>query len=340
MKAIGKFIIEALSVALVAGAVVCLCDARRVFAADDSNDHTGKRWLYLYHYAKQNIPVDILVLGNSHAYTGLIPERIQEITGRRCFLLAAPTVTIDDCSYMLEEALSILKPRLVVIETYPISSYVQKNLAGQDLSGQFASFGSRRNVMLKLKSTFKLFKLSTAPYAWSPTLRNHDMLFDDTEQLEKNLKNPSPRKVNPGEEYLGRYVRFTSGLTAATLKKYASDGPPVDGSAIKPGPDAKKAVARMKRMCRERNIQVIFLTIPMYKDHVKDAVAWHNNLKPVIGEYPWLDLQLPEYGALFGPNCFEDTYNVNQHLTGDGALLASRCLTQYIDWLNSKNKKR
>lgn len=329
-KGFWKFVLEVLLVTVALVAVIVCCDFRRVFASDETNNHIGKKWHYLYQYARQGKPVDILVIGNSHAYTGLRPEVIKDFTGLNCFLLAAPGVSQDDCSYMLEEALSIIQPRVVVLETYPINGYVQKNLSPGQLSDQFKSFDSRRNVRLKLKSMFRLFRPEDLPYAWSATLRNHDILFDDFPLFKYNLKHPDAPEYDPEENYWGRFISFTTGLTEGTLNRYKTDGPPVDGSLIQPGPDAIHATERMLDMCREKIIPVMFLTIPMYHEHVKNAGEWHDNLRPLTGKTPWLDIQRPEFNSLFDPACFEDTYAANQHQTSRGAVKSSILLSQFL----------
>lgn len=311
-------------------AVIVCCDKRRVFVADEENNHIGKKWHYLYQYAQQKKPVDILVIGNSHAYTGLRPELVKEMTNLNCFILAAPGVFQDDCSYMLEEALSILKPRLVVLETYPINEYVQKELPPSQLSEQFKSFENRRNVHLKLKSMFRLFRPEDFPYAWSSTLRNHDILFDNYVLLKYNLKHPNSPEYDPEEDYWGRFISFTSGLSEETLAHYKTNGPSVDGSKIWPGPDAIYATERMMKMCQERKIPVMFLTVPMYHEHVRNAGLWHEHLKLLIGDTPWLDLQLPIYNSYFEPDCFEDTYKENQHQTAHGANSTSILLSRFL----------
>lgn len=329
-KGFVRFILEVLAVAAVAIGAIALSDSRRVFAPDESNNHIGKKWHYLYLYAKQGKPIDILIVGNSHAYTGIIPEIIKEMLGARCFILAAPGVQMDDCSYMLEEALTIINPKLVVLETYPINDYDQKNLSPSDLSDQFTSFASRRNVKLKLKSMFRLFKVDDIPFAWSCTLRNHDIFFDNPPLMKYNLKHPSAPEYNPDEEYLGRFARFNVGLSEETLNRYKTEGPPVDGSKIKPGPDAIKATERMLKMCKDKDIPTAFLTVPMYHEHVANAEQWHENLKPVVGDVSWLDLQLPAYDNVFGPQCFEDTYAVNQHQSVEGAKRTTNILGRSI----------
>ena len=329
-KGFWKFVLEVLLVTVALVAVIVCCDVRRVFASDETNNHIDKKWHYLYEYARQEKPVDILVIGNSHAYTGLRPEVVKDFTGLSCFLLAAPGVSQDDCSYMLEEALSIIKPRVVVLETYPINEYVQKSLSPGQLSDQFKSFGSRRNVRLKLRSMFRLFRPEDLPYAWSATLRNHDILFDDFLLFKYNLKHPKGPEYDPSEDYWGRFITFTSGLTEETLNRYKTDGPPVDGKKIWPGPDAIYATERMLDMCKEKKIPVMFLTIPMYHEHVSNADLWHEHLKILIGNRPWLDLQLPAYNSYFEPDCFENTYQTNQHQTARGSVKSSVFLSDFL----------
>ena len=325
-----KFITEILAIVLAAGALVALLDARRVFAQEENNNHTGKRWYYLYKYGKQKrSAIDVLVLGNSHAYTGLLPEVLSEQLGRRTFLLASQGNRITDSYYMLEEALTVCKPKLLVIETYTIRDYRQRKMTGVDLSCQFQSFENRRNVWLKLKSTPTLFSVDNAPYAWSQTLRNHSYLFDNPALVSYNLKHPGA-PVYKDKEYLGRFIRFTSGLEEATLERYRREGPPEDGAAMTVGEDAARSVRKILSLCRKKGIRVMFLTIPMYHEHIAHPEALHAHLAPVIGNCPWLDLQAPVYNDFFTPDCFENTYNANQHQTSTGAWKTSLLLARFI----------
>lgn len=332
-----RFILEILAIVLLAGGVVALLDARRVFAQEEGNNHTGKRWYYLYKYAKQKKnAIDVLVLGNSHAYTGLLPEVLSKELGRRCFILASQGNRITDSYYMLEEALTVCKPKLLVIETYTIRNYRQRQLSGIDLSCQFQSFENRRNTWLKLKSTPFLFSVDNAPYAWSQTLRNHSYLFDNPSLVSYNWKHPVPPAYRD-KEYLGRFVRFTTGLEEPTLERYRREGPPEDGAAMTVGADAERSVRKILALCKKKGIKVMFLTIPMYHGHIAHLEALHANLAPVIGNYPWLDLQAPVYNDFFTPDCFENTYNANQHQTSTGAYKTSLLLARFI--LNDSRNK-
>ena len=329
-----RFILEILAGLAVIIGVVAICDHRRVFAQEENNNHTGKAWDYLYRYGKPgNGGVDVLILGNSHAYTGILPEVMSKSLGRRSFILAAQGVYMTDCLYMLEEALTVVKPKLLVIETYPLGDYKQKELAGIALSCQYQSFENRKNVWLKLKSTPALFSLDNMPYAWSRTLRNHGYIFENRDLVNYNLENPHPPVYND-DEYLGRFITFTSGLTQATLDRYASEGPPVDGLDMVVGTEAREALKKIRAMCQEKNIKIMFLTIPMYQQHVKNPKMLHQNLAPCIGKTPWLDLQDPSFNYVYNADCFEDTYETNQHQTARGALATTSILTNFIQYYN------
>jgi len=325
-----KFYIEIAAVVLSVIAVIAVLDSRRVFAYDESNNHVGRRWTALYRLSRKQ-PVDVFVLGNSHAYTGLLPKELSCALGKTCFVLASQGNYLTDAYYMLKEALEVTKPKLVVVETYLIRNYTQKDFKGGDLTCQIQSFEARRNVWQKLQSTFSLFSIDNAPYAWSGTLRNHSYVFDNVKQLKHNLKHPEAPRMGGGL-YLGRFVRFTSGLERKVLARYAEEGAPVDGKDMTVSEDAYGAMEDIVSLCKKKGVDIMFLTLPMYKDHVCNYDVWRSNLSRLIGryDYPWLDMQYDYDHEMFGPECFENTYASNQHMTFTGAQVCTYKLADYI----------
>ena len=330
MKKLVPFILELFAGFVLVLGVLVWCEKRRVFFRDEENNHTAKRWHYLYEYARQHKDIDVMVLGNSHAFTGLLPELLSKELDARTFILASPGTYITDGYYMLEEALTLHNPKLVVIETYPIGNFNQRHLPAVDLLGYFQSFDCRRNTKLKLRSTFKLFTLDSAPYAWSTALRNHSYIFDNPDLIRYNLKHPEGPVYDDTEEYLGRFIRFTSGLTEETLNRYVTEGPPVDATKMTVSKDAADALQNILDLCKKKNIQVLFLTLPMFTLHVANSDALYDNLKPYVGDYPWFYSQHASLYRFLGPDCFEDTYNANQHMTYKGARLLSEVLALHI----------
>lgn len=309
--------------------VISYCDHKGYFEANNQNNHTLKKWNSFYALTPKH-KVDIVLVGNSHLYTGLNPKNLSEALGMTSFILASPGTNIADSYYCLEEALEKCKPQIAVVETYGISDFHLDSLAPSSLSEQIKSFSARKNTYLKLLSTPALFNTGSWGYAWSSALRNHNFLLTDPEQIRKNL-NPAPQPSS--RLYLGRFVRWTTGIEDSTLLKYKTLGAPVDGGNYTYSKDAEKYVKKIVDLCQENNIKLIFLTLPMYHQHIKNYSHWKKNLGKLILPYTdkWLDLQEPYNHQLLGPECFEDSYSTNQHITYQGSLICSYLLAKYIE---------
>ena len=121
--------------------------------------------------------MDILLMGNSHLYSGINPKNLSNTLGCNAFILASPGTNIADSYYGLKEALKRTDAKLVVIETYCINNFNPYKLKEGSLSDQFKSFYSRRDFRTKLTSMPLLFNSDNYLFAWSNTLRNHDFFL-------------------------------------------------------------------------------------------------------------------------------------------------------------------
>ena len=312
--------------------VIFYSDRKGFFEPDQTNNHTERKWNAFYEFNSKN-NVDVLILGNSHLYTGINPKNLSLTLGANSFVIAAPGTHISDTYFGLKEAIKSCKPNLVIIETYGINNFDQYELKNGGLSDQFKSFSARKDLVSKVSSTPFLFSLENFLYAWSNTIRNHDYLFNNKEQLEKNkilTKNSGNTKNE--KLYLGRYVRFTTGIEKDILEKYEADGAPVDGNSYTFSKQAEKYVDKIVELCEKENIELMFLTLPMYHKHIKNYPVWRDKIAQIIDKYPnkWLNMQLPYNKEDFNPNCFENTYNSNQHMTYQGSLIATYKLADYI----------
>ena len=314
-------------------------ESRGYFNTILQGDHTKRKWQAFYDFTEDK-NVDILLIGNSHVYTGINPKNLSTALGVNAFILGAPGTSTADHYYTLQEALERTKPQLVVIETYGVRKSNPKEFVKKPLSNQFKSFNARQNIRLKLASTPHLFALKNYPYAWSSTLRNHDYLYTNFEQIEKNIqeRKENERRGKDDDLYLGRYVRFISGIEDSILLKYEKQGAPANGLDFKVDKLTKHYVKRIIELCEENDIELMFLTLPMYEKHISDYQHWKNTLKPVLGRYGskkhWLDLQVGAGYDGFSTISFENTYLPNQHLTYEGSLVATYKLSDFISAKN------
>jgi len=314
-------------------------ESQGYFESDDKDNHTLKKWDAFYDFTIKN-DVDILLVGNSHLYTGINPKNLSAIFGVNSFILASPGIGVIDHYFTLIEALKECKPKVVVIETYGIKKDVPHDLEGSGLSDQLKSFSARRNIYIKLISTPLLFTIDNYCYAWSNTLRNHDFVYRNSELIQKNIKKRKEERKNKRRKnkkkkqlYLGRFVRFLTGLEDSTVQKYDSLGAPVDGKNYETNNNTKYYTDKIIKTCEENNIELIFLTLPMYYKHIANYSAWKDKLSLILGDYAnnnWFDLQDSSGYNGFTVECFENSYELNQHMSYTGSMMATYKLADYI----------
>lgn len=316
---------------VIIGSIVFYSDNKGYFNPDESNNHTKRKWDSFYEFSEKD-SVDILLMGNSHLYTGVNPKNLSSIFGVNAFILASPGTNIADTYFGLKEALIKTKPKLVIIETYGIGDLNPFEIKGGELSDQFKSFYARKDFFTKLISTPSLFKSDNYFYAWSNTLRNHDFIFNDTAQLTRNKKIMTEEPIKSNKLYLGRYVRFYKGIEEDVLKQYDTLGSPVKGGEYKCSRYAESYVDKIVSLCKENNIELMFLTLPMYYKHIDNYESWENELGKILNKYPnkWLNMQMPYDTTSFSTICFENTYKENQHMTYNGSLIATYKLADFI----------
>lgn len=331
---IRTILIKAIILSTVIVACLAFSDSKGYFRPDNVNNHTLRKWNSYYDFTKDN-EVDVLMIGNSHLYTGINPKNLSTALGCNAFILASPGTQVDDHYFTLKEALKTSQPKLVIVETYGLKETKPKEKKGGLLSDQFKSFSARKKSLSKLASLPSLFAVKNYAYAWSNTLRNHNFLYTNFEQIEKNINDKNKPKGDENTLYLGRYIRFKSGIEDSTLAKYKTNGAPVDGRTYETNSIQKEYTHDIIQLCESNDIEIVFLTLPMYKDHVINYNDWKTKLQSTIGEkYAsneyWLDMQEENGYKGFTRSSFENTYNTNQHMTLEGSLLATYKLIDFI----------
>lgn len=338
-KGVGIFFLKlGLFICIVSIAIV-YSDQKGYFNPDLRNNHTIKKWDTFYKFSKRN-NVDVLLMGNSHLYTGINPKNLSVTLGCNAFILASPGTKISDTYWGLKEALLECSPSVVVIETYGIDYFNQYNLSAGNLSDQFKSFSARKNFGTKIQSIPYLFKPDNYLLACSNTLRNHNFIFDNYDQIDQNInliKERNKKRANTKKEelYLGRYVRFTSGIQDSVLQLYSKKGAPVEGESYSYSEDAEYYVDKIVDLCEKNDIGLVFLTLPMFEKHIDKYEVWQSRLSELLDKSKkssWLNMQdSNSYSSIgFNKQSFENTYSSNQHMTYAGSLLATYSLAGYL----------
>ena len=329
-QTIYTLLVKAAIFLVVVVAVVKFTDFKGYFNPDYTNDHTRWKWNAFYQFTKDK-PVDVVLVGNSHLYTGINPENLSTALGANCFILASPGTTMTDVYYCLKEAIERNKPKVAVVETFGINDYTSHELKEGTLTDQFKSFSARKNLRQKLCSTPVLFSSRNYLSAWSNTVRNHNFIFEDPNQLQTNIQLNKQKQPEQTGLYLGRYIRFTSGLEDSTLMKY-NTVVGFDGKKFAISREAEEFVAKTVQLCRENDVKLVFLTLPMYHRHFKYMDEYVAKVARVLEPHQplWENQQMPYDYKAFTPECFENTVKENQHMTYYGSLVSTYKLARFI----------
>ena len=133
--------------------VIVILEKRQIFVEDSMNNHVEWKWDCYYRMKQYNIPIDVLLVGNSHLLTGFNPYEFTKRSGLNCFLLGASGVGVADLYFTIEEALKVQKPKVLVLETYAINESDPLRLEKGALNDEINSFRARRDTWLKVSST-------------------------------------------------------------------------------------------------------------------------------------------------------------------------------------------
>lgn len=336
-RGLGTLLAKGLAMAVVIVAAIWTLESKRIFVEDSANNHVEWKWDWYYRLKENDIPIDVLFVGNSHLLTGMNPYFFTRQTGLNSFILGASGVCVADLYYIIEEAIKVQKPKVIVLETYAINDDEPHGLEKGKLNDQINSFRARRDTGLKLRSTPALFDYHNWPIAWCETFRNHNYIFSKPDQIIRNLKGEGPVRKVRSDLYLGQFARFTTGLSRQTLERYAKEGAPVDGADYRISGSSVKYTRKIAELCRRNGIRLVFLTVPMYPGHVKDYPVWRDRLGACIAPLSpyWFDIQSglmvnESLRQAYPTAAFQDTYDANQHLTNYGMAVTAGVFAQYL----------
>jgi len=321
---------------------------------DSNHQFIYARWNALYDLTEKE-EIDILLMGNSRVYRGINPKLLSTATSTISFVLGAPGTTLQDTYFSFKEILKRTTPKLLIIETYCINGF--EYTSSSSVTSIFKSFNAKKDFESKVLSTPYLFHINHWPFAWMNSIRNHNYIFDDKQDLKKNIKDHPKvvEQITRGKDnkYMGKYNLYLGkfsggkGLQDDILTKYEQDGAPADMAKRRISDINKYYLIKLDELCRENNVELAFLTIPVYYKHLKNYNQFRKKLEAQI--YPlerkWLDLQDDYDTNFFTTEHFDNTYSSNQHTTAAGSYACTKKLVDFVkiefpDILPDKSKDK
>lgn len=324
-----KTIIGLLTAVAAVIVVILYTDSKEYFEADKTNNHVERKWRSFYRFTqKEHRNADIVILGNSHASSGFDPYTISAATGCYCFILNAPGAKVVDVLNNLREVLKYSKPKMVLIETYSLFG------DGGGLEwGVIQSINAKKGFFNRVHMLPGSLPFDSWPKALSSTIRNHDFLLTNREQIKRNIqlmgkeKNPERRKYD-----LGRFSHGQGEISPGILEEYAKQAA-VGPEGITMNKKTVRTLGKIYALCKKNGIKLGFITAPVYEKNYADYSVVQRYMNKVFSRYPdtfWFDLQGTYDRRLYGVDSFMDEYGLAQHNSAKGMGLNTNSLVQYL----------
>lgn len=336
-----KFLIKFLIISIILLAGIFKIESVPAWAPlSGTESYTHARWNSFYEITEKD-SVDILIMGNSRSYNGINPKQLSCATSSISFTLGSPGTTLLDTYFSFKETLKRNTPKLLIIETYCINGFdfSQKG----PISYMMKSFNAKKDLVSKLQSTPHLFKINDWPSAWMNSIRNHNYLLDEDQDLSKNIKNAKSIKENTikGKDgkYAGKYTLYlgkfngNNGLKKEVLDRYKKEGPLANDSLRRISEIHLEYLEKLYSLCKENNVELMFLTIPVFNQSIKNHHFFIDKFNKIISPFnsEWLDLQADYDTSYFLPKHFDNVYKAAHHTTADGSYACTKKLVEFIN---------
>lgn len=235
--------------------------------------------------------IDTMFFGNSDLYNGISPMNIYKNTGYTCYSMGAPKQSIKQ-----------------------IRRQIRRNLKNQDLKAIFIE----TDCFYYPNKFFAGSFVYDNAYLVSP-FKYHSRW----KELEAKDFYTIPNKAK-GLNYFKGYVYEQENANFKRPDWFMNDDPK---QVEKIHPSVKKDVAQIVAMCKKKNIQLVFFTLPSPSSWSNKKHNGVQNLANKHGiDYVDLNVERADF-SLDYKNCFRDNGN---HLNYRGAKICSEYMADYM----------
>ena len=279
-------------------------------------------------YDQKEGSVDVLILGNSHANSGLDIDIINAKLSSNAISLATRGQNIYQSYYCALEAYKYQTPKTLIIENFlfyerlTYEAFVTQDPSINDYMKRYLTYEGKKFGKVKLEESKAFFEGNLLENTF-PLLKKHNR-WTDVEKFKGRLyNNKKPRKQSG-----------TTVLTEASANQYELQKD-FDLKKFNLIPDEKVALEKIITLAKEKGTQqIILLTLPFYSGYrdkidynsldfpIKDFVAKHRHL-----EYIDLNRIYHNWDRTYFSN---DPVGYNQHLNYKGAIVVSNYLAKFM----------
>lgn len=280
-------------------------------------------------YNQEKNTVDILILGNSHANSGLDLDVIDAKTKGRSVSLATRGQNIYQSYYVALEAYNYQTPEILIIENFlfyerlTMDAFVNQDPSINDYMKRYLTFEGKKFGDIKIKEARAFFQGSLVENMF-PVIKKHSR-WTDIGKIKKRLYENEKKGKQAG----------TTVLSVSSSKEYEKQSKfGLDKYNILP--DEEKALQNIIDLAKEKGTKrIILLTIPFFKKY-RNKIDYNSLDEPLrriaknnegVVEYIDLNRIYPNWDRTYFSN---DPVGYNQHLNYKGNIVASNYITENV----------
>lgn len=265
-------------------------------------------------YTEPKNSLDAVFIGDSSIYKGVSPIKIWEDYGIASYNYASPTQKIWDSYYCVKEVLECQKPQVIVLNIdqafseKPMSKFYKRHL--------YDNMPTTINKVEAIMDEVQKNSKEEIATLLLPIFRFHNRW---SELEDNDFTNAHGKLHYPLKGYqIVRSVKPYKNKKDYMLKEDKKDIL---------GPNAKLYLKKIKELCEENNVQLLWIEAPSPKTWNKTK---HQEVTRLAAEYqiPFLDLNC--YLKEIGINWEEDTQDEGVHMNIYGAEKISNFLGKYL----------
>ncbi|MEB8328231.1 hypothetical protein OO009_02590 [Flavobacteriaceae bacterium KMM 6897] len=280
-------------------------------------------------YNQEKNTVDILILGNSHANSGLDLDIIDAKTKGKSVSLATRGQNIYQSYYVALEAYNYQAPEILIIENFlfyerlTMDAFVNQDPTINDYMKRYLTFEGKKFGDVKIKEARAFFKGSLAENMF-PTIKKHSR-WTDIGKIKRRLYEHEKKGKQTG----------TTVLSVSSSNEYNKQSK-FDLDKYNILPEEENALQNIIDLAKEKGTkEIILLTIPFYKKY-RNKIDYNSLDEPLkkiaknnegVVEYIDLNRIYPNWDRTYFSN---DPVGYNQHLNYKGKIVASNYIIENV----------
>lgn len=279
-------------------------------------------------YALEKGEVELLVVGNSHAYSSFDTSVISQVTGMESYLLASNSQNTVQAYFNVKEALHYQRPKAIILEAFSLDNnnhWRYGETPDRDWKKE-SNIDGMRFGLAKLEAVMTQYWRENWSYALLPIARCHGN-WENIMTVGSNLK-----FLTGGMKEFSSFRPSWSSMSAETAALYAqAEYNPTEWVISEAN---VLHFRKLAELCRDEGIPFYVVMAPMYDVYIKSINydSCTDKIAELAENEGVLFVDCNRYYDEIGLTSedFEDAYNSYHHLNGAGAEKVTRFVMEML----------